>query len=105
MARGGLVAASVAGVDRPSDFHERGPAFTFCRGLVFIPLWNDGHLTFPDEHITVPEVNVHISVQHDENLVGIFVVMLNELPLKLHDLEAILVHLGDDFRGPVLREL
>ncbi len=53
----------------------------------------------------VPEVNNHFTVKHEENLVGVFVVMPNELPLELHDFKVIVVHLGDDFWRPMGRKL
>jgi hypothetical protein len=102
---GGPVAAGVAGIYRPSGFHEHGTAFTLCRGFVFCSLRDDEHLPFLDGHIAIPEVNGHFPVQYDEHLIGVFVVMPNKLPLELDQLEVIVVHLGDDLRGPVLREL
>ncbi len=100
-----LFAARVASVDRSRGLHEHGAAFTSCRGHVFDPLRNDKHLPILDRYIAISQVNGHFPIQHDEHLIGVFVAMPNELPLKLDEFEMILVHLGDNLRRPVLREL
>jgi hypothetical protein len=88
----------------PCGLHEHGAAFNLCRGLVFYSLRNDENLTVPDRHIAIPEANAHLSVQGDKHLIGVFVVMPNELILKFDELKVIVSHLGNDLRGPGLGE-
>jgi hypothetical protein len=48
--------------------------------------------------------DIVVFVHTDEGLIGIPVVMPDEIALQLHDLELIAVHFGDDFRQPLLAE-
>ncbi len=55
--------------------------------------------------ITVSEMNHHRPIENNEHLVRVRVAVPNKLALELHKLKVIVVHLRDDLRRPVLREL
>ena len=60
------------------------------------------HLPGRDMDRAIPEIDPQIAFQDDECLVGIFMVVPNEVALQLHDLELVVVHFGDDLRRPLL---
>src|SRR5262245_37408575 len=65
---------------------------------------HDEHLTGLQRDVPVAQMDGHLPVEHDEDLVGFGVGMPDELPLDPHQLEVIVVHLGDDPRRPALTE-
>jgi hypothetical protein len=85
-------------------FDEQQLDLPFRVRLVLHTLGNDEHL--PRRHMdrAVAKIDPQIAVDHDERLIGIRVVMPNEIALQPHDLELIVVHLGDDLRPPLLVE-
>ena len=52
----------------------------------------------------VAKIDPQIAFDHDECLIGLLVVVPDEVALQLHDLELIVVHLRDDLRLPLLLE-
>jgi hypothetical protein len=52
----------------------------------------------------IPKIDPEITRHHDERLVGIFMVMLNKVPLQFHELELVVVHFGDHLWLPLLAE-
>jgi hypothetical protein len=56
----------------------------------------------PEDHGAVRQVDGQLAVEHEEDLVGIVVLMPDELALNLDDLELVVVHPPDDLRRPVL---
>jgi hypothetical protein len=53
---------------------------------------------------TVAKIDSQVSFKNDESLISVLMVVPNEVALQLHDLESIIVHFGDDLRGPLFRE-
>src|SRR5271165_5688143 len=51
-----------------------------------------------------PKIDSQITFDHDECLIGVLMVVPNEVTLHFHDLELIIIHFGDDLRSPVLLE-
>ena len=64
----------------------------------------DIHLARTDRHCTVAKIDAQLSIQHDERLVRIAVVMPDEVTLDFDDLELVVVHLSNDPRLPVIIE-
>ena len=64
------------------------------------------HEQLPRVEIDVPvaELNGQTSLQDEEEVIGVVVLVPDELPLQLHDLDVVVVELRDDLRAPVLRE-
>jgi hypothetical protein len=50
------------------------------------------------------KIDPQLAVEHDEGLIGILVVMPDEIALQTHDLELVIVHFRNDFRLPLLTE-
>jgi methyl coenzyme M reductase subunit C len=55
-------------------------------------------------HRAVAKIDPQIPFDHDERLVSVFVIIPDEVSLQIHDLELIIVHLGDHFWLPLLVE-
>src|SRR6267142_3139696 len=102
---GGAGAAGVAGVRGAGRLDEHHPALARRLRLVLDAAGDDVHLTGLQRHLAVAQVDGQLPVHHDEDLVGLGVLVPDELALDLHDLEMVVVHLGDDLRRPLLREL
>src|SRR5262245_42553855 len=73
-------------------------------GFVLDASGNNEHFSRRDIDVAIAEVDAERSIQDDEGLVRIFVVVPDEVALQLDDLELIVVHLGDDLRLPLLVE-
>ena len=92
------LAAGVAGVDRAGRFDEQRPAFLFGTRPVFDSLRNDDHFPGTELDGPVAEVDGHLAVQHDEDLVGVGMLVPDEIAPELDQFEMILVHPGHDLR-------
>src|SRR6516162_8382168 len=52
----------------------------------------------------IAEIDSQSTLEDDEGLIRILVIVPDEVTLKLHELELVVVHLGDDLRLPMLVE-
>jgi hypothetical protein len=94
----------VAGIDRPGWLHQHDQALGVRKGLVLHAPRNHHHLRFAQLYAPVPKVDAHTPVDDDEDLVGVSVAVPDKISLYPGQFEVIVVHLGDDPGGPVLRE-
>ncbi|AKZ63827.1 hypothetical protein F506_15175 [Herbaspirillum hiltneri N3] len=62
------------------------------------------HLAGLEMHCAVAKVDAQRAVEHDEDFVGVGVVVPDELALYLGQLELVVVHFGNDALRPVLAE-
>jgi hypothetical protein len=76
----------------------------FGIGLVFDALPDDEHFARRQLDRSVAKINQQNPLQHDEGLIGILVIVPNEVALELHDLELVVVHFRYDLRLPLLVE-
>jgi len=72
--------------------------------LVFDALRHDEHFACRDMDRAVAKIDPQNAIEDDEGLVGVLVIVPDEIALELHDLELIVVHFGDDLRLPLLVE-
>jgi hypothetical protein len=63
---------------------------------------NNEHLSGGNLNRAIAKIDPQITLDHDECLIGVLVVVPNEVALQLDDLELVIIHLGDDFRCPLL---
>ena len=60
------------------------------------------HLTRGEIDGTLSEVDAELTFENDERLVGVLVVMPDEVAFDSYDFELIVVHLGDNLWLPLL---
>src|SRR4026208_2551545 len=101
---GGPRPLRIAGIDHAARLDQQDPTLVGRGRLVLDAPGDHEHLPRPQVHRAITQLDPHAAVQHDEDLAGVGVAMPDELPLDLHELELIVVHLGHDLRGPVVGE-
>src|SRR5664279_4391742 len=94
------LAALVSGVEYASRFDQQELYLALCIWLVLNALWNDEHLS--GVHGAVAQINSQGALEDDERLVGVLVIMPNEIALQPDDLELVVVHFRHDLRCPLL---
>src|SRR5687767_11077739 len=97
-------ATSLASVYNTARLDKQRMAFTCGASDMFDALWHNEHFPGLERDGPVLETDLHLAVQHQEDLVGVFMIMPDELALQFHELELVVVHFRDDPRGPALRE-
>src|SRR6266850_2179548 len=102
---GGAGAAGVAGVRGAGRLYQHDAALARGLGLVLDAARHDVHLARLQRDVAVAEVKHHLAVEDDENLVGVRVLVPDEVALDPGQLEVVVVHLGDDLGRPLLGEL
>ena len=65
---------------------------------------HDEHLARAERHGAVAQLDVELAFEHQEEIVGLVVLVPDELALHLHDHDVVVVELRDRARRPVLRE-
>src|SRR6266851_2778848 len=98
------LAALMAGIAHAARLDEQELDLAFGKGLVLDAARDDEHLPRRDRDGAVAKIDPQIALDDEERLVGIAVVMPDEIALQPDDLELIIVHLGDDPRRPALGE-
>jgi uncharacterized glyoxalase superfamily protein PhnB len=102
---GGQVAASVASVDNAGRLEQKYVRGSGVRArAVFHAAWHHEQLPGTQHHIAVPHLDRELSVQYQEELIGVRMPVPGELALDLHDPDVVVVDLGDLLRRPVLGE-
>ena len=67
-------------------------------GLVCLPVGNHAHLPLIQLDYSVLELISRGTLQHNEGLIGISVIVPCELTFGLHQLELVVIHFSNDFR-------
>lgn len=78
--------------------------FIVRNGHVLNTAGNNDEFSFPNCHLPVPELHQKRSLDHEKELVFVFVVMPDKLALELHQFHKRIVQLSDDLRRPVVGE-
>ena len=91
-------------VDDTSGFHEHDLAFAFCEGLVPCSFGDDVHFSSIERDGPVFKLNVHAALKNNEHFIGMAVVVPDKFAFNFDEFELVIVHLSDDFGGPVFRE-
>jgi len=94
----------VPGVGHTARLDQQQLDLALGIGLVGDALGHDEHLARADAHRAVAKVDAQLALDHHEGLVGLLVIVPDEITLQLHDLELVVVHLGDHPGLPVIAE-
>jgi len=97
--------AHVTRIHDTAGLDNQDVTFVDCSGLVLHTFPNHKHLSRRKRYQSVSERDRHLAFHHDESLVGVHMLVPDKLPLNFHDLELVVVHLGDNSRRPMVREL
>src|SRR6185312_14862586 len=100
----GALAAFVARVEHAARLDEQQLRFALGEWLVLDAFRHDEQLAFREIDRAVAEIDAQLAVEDDEGLVGVLVVVPDEIAFEPHQLELVVVHLGDDFGRPLLPE-
>src|SRR5580704_3015731 len=100
----GALAAGMAGVGHATRLDQQKFDLLFGARLVLNAFRHDEHLADGDANRAITKIDPQDTVEHNEGLVSVLVIVPNEIALQLHDLELIVVHFGNDFRLPLLVE-
>src|SRR5687768_18475027 len=76
----------------------------FSDRLMLHPFGHYIHFTFVQRGYPISKMEIEMTLQDNEDIIRLRMVVPDELSLHFHDLEMIIVQLGNDLRGPVLRE-
>ena len=69
-------------IQHASRFNQEQLNFLFCVGFVLDTLWNHEHLSGRHMDRSITKIDSQIAVYHDERLIGIFVVVPDEVALQ-----------------------
>jgi hypothetical protein len=97
----GPLIADVAGIQGGSRLKEKDLSFFVGHGTMLHAMRNDQELSFFNPDLPIPELHAEATLHNHEKLVLMVVMMPNEGPLKLNELDLLAVQLADDFRTPV----
>src|ERR1700730_6481517 len=99
---GSPITPRMSGIEHAPRLDQQQFDLVFRVRLVLDAPGHDEHLTCRDMDGAIAKVDPQVAFDHDERLVGILMVMPDKVSLRLHDLELIVIHLGNDLRLPLL---
>lgn len=100
--RGREFPTRLARVDHSSRLNNQRMTLALRPRDVLDPLRNHEKLPFPNSDNPISELDDHLALDHQERLVGVVVLVPNEVALELDDLELDVVQLCDDPWMPVI---
>ena len=100
----GAFGGGLAGVEDAAGLNEHELNFVFRGGLVHDAFRDDEHFSGAEGDVAVAKIQAERAVEDEESFVGVGVVVPDEVALQFDDLELVVVHLGDDFGGPLVVE-
>jgi hypothetical protein len=74
------------------------------KGAVLDTLWDDVHLSRTERDVALSHLDGELPLDDEEEVIGVFVPMPDELAFDLCEHEVVTVELTDDTRLPVFRE-
>src|ERR1700733_867564 len=92
---GGALAALVAGIEHAARLDQQQFDLPFGVRLVLDPFRHHEHFPGAQPHRPVAKIDPQYAVDHDEGLIGVLVIVPDEIPLQLHYFELVIVHLRD----------
>src|SRR5256885_4653 len=84
------------------DQHEAG--FPLGAGLVLRAFGDHVELALAQQRMAITEVDAQLAIQHQEGFIRFGMRVPDELALHAHDLELVVVHLGNDAGAPLTGE-
>src|SRR6185437_8685762 len=94
--------ANVARVERGGRLEEQQVHLPLGNRLVLHTPRYDEKLAFVDANIAVAQAHEQLALDHEEQLIFVFMVMPHEFALELHQLHLLPIELADDAGDPVL---
>src|SRR5260221_6417262 len=94
----------MAGVRHAAGLDEEELHLLRGIGLVLDALRHHEHLAAREMHRAVAKIDAKLPLEDEERLIALRMIVPHEIALELHDLELVVVHLGDDLRAPLLVE-
>ncbi|OLT19875.1 hypothetical protein BJF81_07545 [Ornithinimicrobium sp. CNJ-824] len=100
----GQFARRVAGVDNSTWLQQEGPDLSVRTGAVLDATGHHEKLSWAEDDVSVTELDRELSVDHEEQFVGVLMGVPDEVTLDLDQLDLVVVDPGDQLRGPVVGE-
>src|SRR6266508_597533 len=85
-------------------FYQQEARFLLCVSLMLNASGHHKQLSRPETHRAIAQPNLQLTVENQEEVVGVVVLVPDELALDLHDHDVVLVELGNRSRLPVILE-
>src|SRR5271165_5607584 len=98
------VAADVAGVQSRGGLEQEDVRLFVGHGAMFRFSWYNDELAFFEPDVPVSELHAKATLDHEEELVFVFMMMPEELALEFNELDELSIQLADDSRTPVIVE-
>src|SRR6185437_8234063 len=97
-------AALMARIGHATRLYEEQLYLSFRAGLVPYSLRHDVHLAGGQTHYSILEVDSQCSIEDYEGLIGVLVVVPDEIAVDPDQRDLVVVHLGNDLWVPLVRE-
>ena len=101
---GGQFPPSIASVDHAAGFEQEHCGLGVGARAMLDAAGHDEKLVRPEYDITISQLDGELSVEDQEELIGVGVPVPGELALDFHDPDVVVVNLGNLLRRPVLSE-
>jgi hypothetical protein len=95
---------SVSGIGRSLRLNEKNVRFILGHWTMFNAFGNDEYFTRTQRDGSVAQLNIDASAQDKKEIVGLVVLVPNELALHFDHHEVMSVELADDARLPIIRK-
>ena len=100
----GQVPTGFAGIYDASCLDDHCVALFICPGDVLDTLLDHKHLSFFHRNFLISKSNLHFTLDHDERLVGIVMLMPYKITLKFDEFKLVIIQLSNHLRRPMLRK-
>jgi hypothetical protein len=102
--RGGARAARGAGIEHAARLDQQQFDLAVRKRLVLHAFGHNVHLAGAEIDASIPKIDAQPSLDDYEGLVGVLMIVPNEVAVDLDDLELVVVHLGDNLGLPLIVE-
>jgi hypothetical protein len=99
---GCTAAALMARVKDSTRFDQQQLDLVFGIRLVFDAFRDDEHFARRYADCAIAKIDPQNTLQHDEGLIRVLVIVPDEVALQFHDLELVIVHFSNNLRSPML---
>jgi len=96
--------ARVARVDHTGGLDEHGMHLPLGERAVLDPAGHDEQLAWLKGYVAVAHLDCQLTVDHQEQFVGVRMTVPGELTLDLDDLDLVVIHSGHHLRRPMVGE-
>ncbi len=99
-----MVVADIPGIERVGRLKYDDFRLLVSHSAMFDAPRHDEDFSLVQRHTAVPELHPHASLPDEKQLVLIVMMMPDEFPLELHELDLLAVEACHDLRAPMLGE-